>query len=85
MSSNNQSWEVQPADPAIVSDAGNWYALQTRARHEKVIAQRLQESGLTTFLPMVTEVHRWSDRKKTVELPLFTCYLFVKVRPTSVA
>jgi transcription antitermination factor NusG len=36
---------------------------------------------VTTFLPTVTEVHRWSDRKKTVELPLFGCYVFVKLMP----
>ncbi len=25
-----------------------------------------RERGVTTFLPLVTEVHRWSDRKKSV-------------------
>jgi transcription antitermination factor NusG len=55
-----------------------WYALQTRARHEKAVAQRLQEQGLVTFLPLVPEIHRWSDRKKVVEMPLFSCYVFAK-------
>ena len=59
-----------------------WYAVQTRARHEKVVAQRIQERGFTAFLPLVTEVHRWSDRKKTVELPLFSNYVFVKLSHT---
>jgi transcription antitermination factor NusG len=61
-----------------------WYALQTRARHEKMVEHRLQERGVTTFLPMVTEVHRWSDRKKKVQLPLFSCYVFAKVAPTKI-
>jgi len=60
-----------------------WYALQTRARHEKMVAHRLRERGLTTYLPTITEVHRWSDRRKTVELPLFSCYLFVKLMGTN--
>jgi len=60
-------------------EPANWYAVQTRARNEKVIAERLQEQGLNTFLPLVTEVRRWSDRKKKVELPLFSCYVFVKL------
>jgi transcriptional antiterminator NusG len=59
-------------------DTLRWYAVQTRARHEKRVAQRFQEQGLPTFLPLVNEVHRWSDRKKAVELPLFGCYVFVK-------
>jgi transcriptional antiterminator RfaH len=57
----------------------NWYAVQTRARNEKVISERLQEQGLTTFLPLVKEIRSWSDRKKKVELPLFSCYVFVKL------
>lgn len=63
----------------IRQEPANWYAVQTRARNEKVISERLQEQGLTTFLPLVTEVRRWSDRKKKVELPLFSCYVFVKL------
>ena len=30
-------------------------------------------------MPLVTEVRRWSDRKKKVELPLFSCYVFVRL------
>jgi transcription elongation factor/antiterminator RfaH len=63
----------------IKQEPANWYAVQTRARTEKAISKRLQEQGLTTFLPLVTEVRRWSDRKKKVELPLFSCYVFVKL------
>ncbi|MGA8273797.1 MAG: UpxY family transcription antiterminator [Candidatus Sulfotelmatobacter sp.] len=59
----------------------NWYGLQTRPRHEKIVAQRLEERGVTTFLPLVTEVHRWSDRKKSVQVPLFSCYVFARFVP----
>lgn len=58
-----------------------WYALHTRARHEKVVKDRLERQGIVTFLPTVIQVHRWSDRKKKVELPLFACYLFAKLIP----
>ena len=66
---------------AMNSEVANWYAVQTRARNEKAISERLREQGLTTFLPLVTEIRRWSDRKKKVELPLFSCYVFVKLVP----
>ncbi len=65
------------------AECPHWYAVQTRARHEKIVAQRFQQQGLPTFLPLVTEVHRWSDRKKTVQLPLFSCYVFVQVGSSS--
>jgi len=63
----------------VNQEPANWYAVQTRARNEKVISERFREQGLTTFLPLVTEVRRWSDRKKKEELPLFSCYVFVKL------
>jgi transcriptional antiterminator NusG len=64
------------------TETESWFALHTRARHEKVVVQRLADWGVTTFLPMVTEVRRWSDRKKTVQLPLFGCYMFARFNPT---
>lgn len=79
MSSSNQSWEFSLPTPMIAAEAESWYAVQTRARHERVVASRLQEQGLDTFLPLVSEVHRWSDRRKKVEVPLFGCYVFVKL------
>jgi len=59
----------------------NWYALQTRARHEKTVFHRLRERGITAYLPLVSEVRSWSDRKKTVEFPLFSCYVFARLMP----
>jgi transcription antitermination factor NusG len=82
MSTGNQSWEFPNVAPTIASGVECWYAVHTRARHERVIAQRLRDQGVNTFLPLVTEVHRWSDRRKSVELPLFGCYVFVKLPPT---
>jgi transcription termination/antitermination protein NusG len=77
-----------PQHPPVLAQTGTeaeyWYGLQTRPRHEKIVAHRLAERGVTTFLPLVTEVHRWSDRKKSVELPLFSCYVFAKFVPNRV-
>jgi transcription termination/antitermination protein NusG len=65
------------------NDMENWYAVHTRARHESAVALRLRERGVTVFLPTVTEVHRWNDRRKIVKLPLFSCYLFVRLMPNN--
>jgi transcription antitermination factor NusG len=70
-------------EKAIQSERLSWYAVQTRARHEKTIAYRLREQGIPAFLPLVREMHRWSDRLKAVESPLFNCYLFAKLVPDS--
>lgn len=83
MSASNVTWDVPIPAPAIGNDFEEWYAVLTTARHEKAVVRRLSEKGVKTFLPTVTEVHRWSDRKKIVEMPLFGCYLFAKVMPTN--
>lgn len=54
-----------------------WYAVRTRPRHEKRVASELEEKGIKIYLPLVTQVRRWSDRRKVIEVPLFSCYAFV--------
>ena len=79
-----QSWDDRQLLPVAAQTEESWYAVQTRARHEKMVEYRLQERGVTTFLPLMTEVHRWSDRKKVVQVPLFGCYVFAKIAATNV-
>ena len=55
-----------------------WYALYTRPRAEKLVYQRLVEAGIETFLPLQRTYRMWSDRKKLVEKPLLSSYVFVK-------
>jgi transcription termination/antitermination protein NusG len=81
MATNGLLWQSSDAAP-IGAMQSEWYALHTRPRHEKLIVQRLAERGVQTFLPIVTEVHRWSDRKKSVQLPLFSCYVFAQFTPS---
>jgi transcription antitermination factor NusG len=56
-----------------------WYAIQTRSRHEKMVAQQLHRQGIITFLPLSSELREWSDRQKLVEFPLFPGYAFVRL------
>ena len=81
MAVSTVSWELVQPVPAVETGTEAWYGLHTQSRHEKIVVQRLLERGVTTFLPLVTEVRRWSDRKKSVELPLFSCYVFAKFVP----
>jgi transcription antitermination factor NusG len=59
-----------------------WFALQTKPRYEKKIQSTLCGEGVDTFLPLSRQVHRWSDRRMTVYVPLFPCYVFVRILPT---
>jgi transcription antitermination factor NusG len=64
--------------PIVHPPVAQWYALHTRSRHEKKVAAEVAEKGFFSFLPCITKKHRWSDRIKLVELPLFPGYVFVQ-------
>lgn len=55
-----------------------WYALRTRSRHEKVVRDQLSTQGIEPLLPAVKRLSQWKDRKKEVEVPLFSGYCFVR-------
>lgn len=61
----------------------NWYALYTKPRNEKKVAQRLEAMGVEVFCPLVTSIVQWSDRKKKVQKPLLNSYVFVKLEEKS--
>ncbi len=61
-----------------VQDESHWWALYTRHQHEKVVAQILASKGFEVFLPVYESIRRWKDRNKTLSLPLFPCYVFVR-------
>jgi transcription antitermination factor NusG len=67
------------AIPILNKTAPLWYAVYTRPRAEKQVNQRLTEIGIETFLPMQKTYRIWSDRKKLVERPLLSSYIFVRV------
>ena len=55
-----------------------WYALRTRSRHEKQVRDRLAGAGIEPLLPTIMRQHQWKDRKKKIEVPLFSCYCFAQ-------
>jgi len=58
-----------------------WYALRVQSKFESVAAEVLQGKGYESFLPLYKSVRQWSDRKKTIEMPLFPGYLFCHCNP----
>ncbi|MGD0892933.1 MAG: UpxY family transcription antiterminator [Terracidiphilus sp.] len=59
-----------------------WYAVQTSYRCEQRVGQGLTSKGFETYLPLLREVHQWKDRKKTIDVPAFCGYLFVRYEPS---
>jgi transcription antitermination factor NusG len=55
--------------------------LYTVVNNEKKVSAQLAERGVQHYLPLRTEVHRWSDRCVKITVPLFPGYLFVRCDP----
>ncbi|MGO9639899.1 MAG: UpxY family transcription antiterminator [Candidatus Acidiferrales bacterium] len=71
---------VEPAG-ATPLELTSWFAVHAVARHEKRVASQFMEKGITTFLPLLNQVHQWGDRRKKIQVPLFSCYVFVCIVP----
>lgn len=56
----------------------NWYALQVKPRFEKCVTGQLSVKGYETFLPSYVAKRKWSDRVKSLSLPLFPGYVFCR-------
>lgn len=70
-----------PAVPSASQREANWYALYTCPRHEKRVAQQIEQRHISCFLPLYRSVRRWKDRRKELELALFPGYVFVRIAP----
>ena len=57
----------------------NWYAIYTKPRNEKKVADKLEAVGIEAYCPMITTVKQWSDRMKKVASPVLPSYVFVKL------
>ena len=60
----------------------HWFAVYTKPRWEKKVAQLLDQNGIENYCPLNKVVKQWSDRKKIVLEPLFKSYVFVRVKDT---
>jgi len=58
-----------------------WFAIHVKSRSEKLCAAIMENKGVEGFLPLYERRHRWSDRVKLVELPLFPGYVFCRLDP----
>jgi len=65
-------------------EENHWYAFYTKSRAEKKVYERIDEQGFEVFLPLVTTIRQWSDRKKKIKVPLIRSYIFVRTNPKKI-
>ena len=57
----------------------NWFAIRVKSRSEKKVYADLLEQNIEAYLPLQRKLRQWSDRKKWVEMPLISGYVFVYI------
>lgn len=66
-------------NPTYMNTQPYWYAVYTKPRWEKKVAELLTRKGIENYCPVNKVLKQWHDRKKLVEEPLFTSYVFVSI------
>ncbi len=62
----------------LINPVPLWYALRTRSRHEKRVRDQLEGRGFEQLLPTIVLLSQWKDRRKAIEVPLFSGYCFAR-------
>ena len=54
-----------------------WFALYTKPRHEFKAELQLKAEDINYYLPVITRLKQWSDRKKKITEPVLRGYIFI--------
>jgi transcription antitermination factor NusG len=65
---------VECCSPAI-AECAQWFALVVKPRFDKAVAQALESKGYETIVPVYKKHHRYGNRSKDFEVPLFPGYV----------
>jgi transcription antitermination factor NusG len=78
-----KTWNGASMNSAGQTDSAShpWFALRVKSRSEKIVSTIARNKGFEEFLPLYQSRRRWSDRFKSVEVPLFPGYVFCRLNP----
>lgn len=76
--------EVKPEAAGVASSPPiqgsfdeRWHVLHTKSRQEKTVAEVLDAAGVRCYLPLLKKIAYHGGRRRAVELPLFSSYVFL--------
>jgi transcriptional antiterminator RfaH len=69
--------------PHVLAGEQRWYAVHTRANHERGAADVVRRRGIEVYLPSLFSRSRRRDRVLYLDRPLFPSYFFARFRATS--
>ncbi len=64
-----------------VHERPEWYAVTTKYKCEKYVMTALRQKGMDAYVPVLRRTRRYTRKIKTYEIPLISCYAFVRMTP----
>lgn len=61
---------------------GAWHIVRTKTKCEKFVRERLSAMGMEAFVPLRKRTAKYNRKVKVYELPMITCYTFVRLDKT---
>src|ERR1700694_4181187 len=66
---------------SVDTGSEHWYAIRVRSGSERIVATMARNRGFQEFLPLYESRRKWSDRLKSIQLPVFPGYVFCRLDP----
>lgn len=64
----------------LSAQEARWFAIYTKYKGEKYVADKLIKKGITCYVPLLTKTKRYVRKVKTYDIPLLNCYAFVQIK-----
>lgn len=75
----HQGQAITPVVSLPVSETAQWHVLRTKTKCEKFVRDRVLAMGMEAFVPLKKRTAKYRRKVKVYELPLITCYAFVRL------
>jgi len=56
-----------------------WFAVYTKYKCEKYVAENLGRKGIEAYLPLLDRVKVYASKTKRYKVPLISCFVFVRI------
>lgn len=60
-----------------VAHPKHWVAALVQIRSEKTVSKKLHSLGIANYVPVQSEIHKWSDRRKKVDRVVIPMIVFI--------
>jgi transcription antitermination factor NusG len=79
MKDRNNIYYAQDAINQLSKEEHRWFAVYTRYKCEKYVADHLEKKQIEAYVPVMTKTRRYANKIRHSAIPLINCYVFVHI------